>query len=247
MSGAGLRKERRSEGYVRVWNDVAADEELSYRALGLLTYLLSRPDGWDVRSQLLSKPEGREGREAVRTALHELGRRGYYRLERRRLRSGTCVMGTAVADHPVAEWARDYAACDGPAVAVIEQADGTFATVGAETEAVEGTGDGFPGAGSLRAPGNRTPVYRAPGFWAPFPRRSPTKVTHPPPPPTPHPQPATTHRPEAEGARITTRRRRSWTASARTGPSPARSAPDSPNASHPCWHQAGPSPAWPVS
>src|SRR5690606_33856444 len=67
-----------------------------------------------------------EGREAIRTALHELGRHGYYRLERRKLLDGTFEMGTAISEEPVPEWAAEYAEFEGKAVTVIEQEDGSF-------------------------------------------------------------------------------------------------------------------------
>ncbi|MFF1600846.1 hypothetical protein ACFVYV_25610 [Streptomyces mirabilis] len=124
----GVRVARRVY-HVRVESTTARDTSISFRALGLLTYLLDQKEGWQVRSDQLSKGEGREGREAVRTALRELAAKGYYRLERRRLRTGKVVMGTSVAEYPVPQWAADHAIFSSqkdPAVPVIEQEDGTF-------------------------------------------------------------------------------------------------------------------------
>lgn len=53
-------------------NATITDERLSYRALGVLTYLVSRPDGWETDSDSLADGEKREGRDAVRRALREL-------------------------------------------------------------------------------------------------------------------------------------------------------------------------------
>lgn len=52
------------------------DHDLSWRAVGVLTFLLSRPDGWTF---YMGDIVGRhaEGREAVRTALRELEDAGY--------------------------------------------------------------------------------------------------------------------------------------------------------------------------
>ncbi|GAA5070302.1 hypothetical protein [Streptomyces similanensis] len=130
--------------FVTMASSTVRDTRLSYRALGLLTYLLDQKEGWQVRSEQLTKGEGREGREAVRTALRELAAKGYYRLERRRLRDGKCAMGTAVSSTPVEQWVTDhkiFSSKKDPAVPVIEQDDGSFMI-----EYPDGTlgSDGFP-------------------------------------------------------------------------------------------------------
>ncbi|MFZ3557232.1 hypothetical protein [Streptomyces sp. BH055] len=113
--------------YVPVQSSTVRDTRLSYRALGLLTYCLDQADSWNVRSEQLSRGEGREGRDAVRKALHELAANGYYRLERRRFLDGTTAMGAAVSHTPVKQWAQDYVTFGGKLdVPVIEQEDGTF-------------------------------------------------------------------------------------------------------------------------
>lgn len=124
----GMRVNRRPK-FVAIDSKTVRDTRISYRALGLLGYLLDQKEGWQVRSDQLSKGEGREGRGAVRTTLRELAEHGYYRLERRRLRNGKCVMGTAISEYPVEQWEEDhkifYSPSD-PAVPVVEQEDGTF-------------------------------------------------------------------------------------------------------------------------
>jgi hypothetical protein len=123
-----VRHNRRPK-FVPVDSGTVRDTSISFRALGLLTYLLDQKKGWQVRSDQLSKGEGREGRGAVRTALRELAENGYYRLERRRLRTGKCVMGTSVSEYPIEQWIRDhevFSTASDPAVPVVEQEDGTF-------------------------------------------------------------------------------------------------------------------------
>lgn len=123
-----VRHNRRPK-FVPVDSGTVRDLNISFRALGLLTYLLDQKKGWQVRSDQLSKGEGREGRGAVRTALRELAENGYYRLERRRLRNGKCVMGTSVSEYPLEQWIRDheiFSTASDPAVPVVEQEDGTF-------------------------------------------------------------------------------------------------------------------------
>jgi hypothetical protein len=123
----GLRK--RVEPFVQVRSKTVNHGAVSYRALGVLTYLLDKPEGWDVNAQQMAKGkgrEGREGREAVRSALRELALAGYYRLERRQARSGKFAMGTAISETPVESWAEQARFFDAKAVPMVEQPDGTF-------------------------------------------------------------------------------------------------------------------------
>lgn len=194
----GLRKRRKSF-FVPVPSETVRDGAISFKALGILTYVLDKPDGWDVRSeQLATRSKDGEGREAIRSGLKELGKAGYYRLERRRLRSGRVVMGTAVSEAPVKSWAKDYAEHYPKPVPVIEQSDGRFlvlhkdgtltddgfvdepvdeadkpATDGQSEDVSAGqTGDGFSGAGEPDAgfPGAGEPGAGEPdaGFPGPF-------------------------------------------------------------------------------
>lgn len=176
---AGLRKVKRDR-FVTVPNETARDEHLSFRARGVLLYLLSHEDGWDVRSEAIARA-GKEGREAIRTALRELGEHGYYRLERRRGRDGRSYMGTAVSDYPIADWISDYAEFDGTAVPVIEQRDGSFLVRHKDGSTSEdatsrlfdlepgSAGDGFPGPGDPEAgsTGDRFSGAGAPGAGQP--------------------------------------------------------------------------------
>lgn len=77
------------------------DDHLSYRALGLLTFILDKPDDWRIDSCDLARGEGREGRDAVRTALRELEEAGYLRRKRIRRPDGTFDMESTVYDSPV--------------------------------------------------------------------------------------------------------------------------------------------------
>lgn len=123
----GLRK--RVEPFVQVRSKTVNDGDVSFRALGVLTFILDKPEGWDVRAEQMQKSpkrKGREGREAVRTALRELALAGYYRLERRQFRNGKFAMGTAISEMPVESWAEQARFFDGKAVPMVEQTDGTF-------------------------------------------------------------------------------------------------------------------------
>ena len=56
-------------------NRIIRDQRLSFRARGVLAYLLSMPPGWRTSSTRVAR-ETREGRDAIRTALDELRAEG---------------------------------------------------------------------------------------------------------------------------------------------------------------------------
>lgn len=105
----GLRKRRRTADFVQIASRTVRDSEISFRARGILAWILDHPDGWDVRSEVIAR-EGTEGREAVRTALAELAARGYYRVERRRQPDGQVLTVTVVSEIAVQSWAEEYTA-----------------------------------------------------------------------------------------------------------------------------------------
>jgi hypothetical protein len=89
-------------------NRVLRDDALSYRARGLLAYLLSQPPGWQISSGRLAIKTG-EGRDAVRTALRELMCCGYLDLKRRQGDRGLWEAEYTVTDTP---WYFDYEPVD---------------------------------------------------------------------------------------------------------------------------------------
>ncbi|MFE3139608.1 hypothetical protein [Streptomyces scopuliridis] len=127
MSKRSAVRTNRRTYFVQVESKTARDTRLSFRALGVLTYCLDQSDSWNVRSEQLARGEGREGRDAVRKALHELAAHGYYRLERRRFLDGTTGMGAAVSEYCVEQWAKDYVTFGKKLdIPVVEQEDGSF-------------------------------------------------------------------------------------------------------------------------
>jgi len=64
------------ERYTQILDETLGDERLSFRARGLLAFLLSKPDDWSVNSTSLARMT-KEGRDAIRSALKELRRFGY--------------------------------------------------------------------------------------------------------------------------------------------------------------------------
>lgn len=62
--------------FVRISNSAMQDKRLSFRARGVLAYVLSMPDDWRHSSRRMAEI-GNEGRDAVQAALNELRALGY--------------------------------------------------------------------------------------------------------------------------------------------------------------------------
>lgn len=157
----GLRKVTRTH-YVQITNETVRDTRISYRALGILTELLSHEEGWVVRTKDLGRRR-KEGTDAVAAALRELAAAGYYRVERRRKPSGKFKMGTAVADYPIPQWAEDFKRYPKGGVPVrVDEHDNLIADSAPEPEnpdpvTSDTTETGFPGPG-FPGPGNPVPL-----------------------------------------------------------------------------------------
>lgn len=99
-TGGGIvRAPRPSSKFTTIRNEVLRDKRLSFRALGILVEILSRPDNWRTRSETLAAGR-REGRDAVRTALSELKAAGYLEQHKVRDESGRITTVSIVYDEP---------------------------------------------------------------------------------------------------------------------------------------------------
>lgn len=87
-------------GWVTLPNEAVNDASLSFRARGLLAWLLGRPPGWTFSAIRIAKGSPKEGREAVLTALQELEGAGYIRRLRLRASDGTIRTITEAAALP---------------------------------------------------------------------------------------------------------------------------------------------------
>src|SRR4051794_9053866 len=66
----------RQHPYTQIVNRVLTDDRLSWEARGMLAYLLSKPDDWQVRFSDLRRQGGR-GRDSTQRILKELAAAGY--------------------------------------------------------------------------------------------------------------------------------------------------------------------------
>lgn len=114
-------RRRRNSGFTIIGNVVFDDDRLSYEAAGLLGYLLSRPDHWEVNQTQLGDRRG-VGRDRMRRIVGELIEAGYMRRERIRNESSGTFNGSTylVYDEPQKadpeEVEDDHRATENPAV-----------------------------------------------------------------------------------------------------------------------------------
>lgn len=71
-----IGRKRKKNGFTQISNTMLEDTRLSWRAKGLLCYMLSRPDNWKINKTDLYK-RATEGRDAMQVALNELKEFGY--------------------------------------------------------------------------------------------------------------------------------------------------------------------------
>ncbi|GMK49139.1 hypothetical protein PghCCS26_62690 [Paenibacillus glycanilyticus] len=86
-----IRTNKRENPYVMIDKYGLNDDRLSWKAKGLLAYLLSKPDDWQIYERDLIK-RSTDGRDAVRAGLRELETNGY--LSRHQMRGENGSFGT---------------------------------------------------------------------------------------------------------------------------------------------------------
>ncbi|MBZ8174782.1 conserved phage C-terminal domain-containing protein [Staphylococcus delphini] len=80
---ATFRVYKESGNFVTVHKDFIHDSNISWKAKGILLYLLSRPDDWQIYETELKK-HATDGRDSLRTGIKELEEAGY--IHRTRIR-----------------------------------------------------------------------------------------------------------------------------------------------------------------
>jgi hypothetical protein len=88
------------KGVEPIKRDALQDAELSFRARGVLGYLMSLPKGWKTNAERIAK-EGKEGRDAIRTALAELEKAGYLIRHRHHVGGGVWEWTWVYGDSPL--------------------------------------------------------------------------------------------------------------------------------------------------
>jgi hypothetical protein len=133
---------KRTKGYTTIPNSTLCDHRLSFRARGVLAFLLAKPDDWETRTTDLPE-HGREGRDAVRTALKELRELGYMDQEREQYRddeSGKWLWRTVTI-------VRDFPEPENPTSEVVPETDSQSSETSWDIPTTDdGSGDGFSGA-----------------------------------------------------------------------------------------------------
>jgi hypothetical protein len=95
-----VRTPRRRDNFTIISNEIIRDHRLSWKARGLLIYVLSQPDHWRTSSAHLASISP-EGIHAVRTGLKELEQLGYLRRLRTQQPNGTWRHDILIYDQPV--------------------------------------------------------------------------------------------------------------------------------------------------
>lgn len=90
---------RRRDRFTTIDRTTVNDSRLSFKARGLLIWLLDKPDDWRCDSTQIAQA-GTEGREAVRSALNELEAMGYLHRRKYRNAQGQWVSETDVYETP---------------------------------------------------------------------------------------------------------------------------------------------------
>lgn len=71
-----VRVHKRENPFVQIDKTPINDQRLSWKAKGILVYLISKPNDWKVRVSDLMK-QAKDGRDSVYAGLHELEKAGY--------------------------------------------------------------------------------------------------------------------------------------------------------------------------
>lgn len=94
-----VRAKRKTANFTVLPNEAIRDVRLSFKARGLLAFILSMPDHWATSSTALARM-GPDGRDSVRAGLRELRDLGYVQLHKRQQPGGRWVTDVMVFETP---------------------------------------------------------------------------------------------------------------------------------------------------
>lgn len=89
----------KEENYSIIHNDAITDSDMTWEARGMLAYLLSKPDGWEVRNDDLVK-QSPSGQHKTKRIIKELEQAGYMHRRKERADDGTFMWVTEVYERP---------------------------------------------------------------------------------------------------------------------------------------------------
>jgi len=107
------RTPRPETNWTVIRNEVINDDRLSFKATGVLVYILSKPDHWQTSTAHLATVK-REGLDAIRTAMTELERAGYVKRRRYQDTLGRWKYDIDVYDNPVQKPVQTVDGCTSP-------------------------------------------------------------------------------------------------------------------------------------
>jgi len=95
-----VRGPRPQHSFTVIQNSIIDDSTLTWKARGLLIFILSKPDHWRTNMKHLAA-QSSDGYFSVQSGMAELEERGYIRRVKAQDKSGRWSTTTIVHDHPV--------------------------------------------------------------------------------------------------------------------------------------------------
>ncbi len=92
-------RRRHTKNFTIIGNELFNDERLALDEVGLLGFLLSQPNDWEVRRPALRK-RWKVGRDGIKRIIDNLIRTGWCRAEKTRLSNGTFSIVYTICDEP---------------------------------------------------------------------------------------------------------------------------------------------------
>jgi len=94
-------RKKMADNFTTISNDLIKNQELSWKARGILIYILSLPNDWDINLEEVAKHSMVDGYAAFKSGWKELEAKGYVRREKVRNDKGVIVeWQTYIADYP---------------------------------------------------------------------------------------------------------------------------------------------------
>jgi hypothetical protein len=106
-------RRRHTSNFTTIGNELFEDTRLSLDEIGLLGWLLSRPNDWEIRRPALMRRHKigtvKLGREGLRRIIRNLMKTGWCRAEKTRLSNGTFFVVYEIRDEPGPEMSEEEA------------------------------------------------------------------------------------------------------------------------------------------